>query len=113
VVPHRDHLKFQAKAYGQREQLAPRLNTPFQNAWPAQRRLCDIPFGTLYGLFARWTRLGLWRRLLDRLRRTWRLACADAPGAVVIDSRSCRSAPWRKLLDAIPTKAVAICATAR
>jgi transposase len=57
--------------------------------------LSDIPFGTLYGLFARWTRLGLWRRLLDRLRRTWRRACEDAlePSAVVIDSRSCRSAP--------------------
>jgi transposase len=33
--------------------------------------------------------------LLDRLRRTWRLACGDAPepSAVVIDSRSCCSAP--------------------
>jgi transposase len=41
------------------------------------------------------TRLGLWRRLLDRLRRTWQLACGDSsePSAVVIDSRSCRSAP--------------------
>src|SRR6266436_2866000 len=49
----------------------------------------------LYGLFARWTRLGLWCRLLDRLRRTWRRACGDTPepSAVVIDSRSCRSAP--------------------
>ena len=57
--------------------------------------LCDIPFGTLYGLFARWTRLGLWRRLLNRLRRNWRRACGDSPepSAVVIDSRSCRSAP--------------------
>jgi hypothetical protein len=46
-------------------------------------------------LFARWTWLGLWRRLLDRLRRTWRCACGDAaePSVVVIDSRSCRSAP--------------------
>src|ERR1700753_379863 len=42
-------------------------------------QLCDIPFNTLYGLFARWTRLGLWRRLLDRLRRTWRRACGDTP----------------------------------
>ena len=54
-------------------------------------------FNTLYGLFSRWTRLGLWRRSLDRLRRNWRLASGDAPGpepsAVVIDSRSCRSAP--------------------
>jgi transposase len=63
--------------------------------WRAIGLLCDIPFGTLYGLFARWTRLGLWRRLLNRLRRTWRLACGDTPepSAVAIDSRSCRSAP--------------------
>jgi transposase len=58
--------------------------------WRAIGQLCDIPFNTLYGLFARWTRLGLWGRLLDRRR-----ACGDAPepSAVVIDSRSCRSAP--------------------
>src|SRR3954452_6837006 len=63
--------------------------------WRAIGLLCDIPFSTLYTLFARWTRLGLWRRLLDRLRSTWRLACGDTadPSTVVIDSRSCRSAP--------------------
>jgi transposase len=76
--------------------------------WRAIGQLCDIPFSTLFTLFSRWTRLGLWRRLLDRLRRTWRLACGDTaePSAVVIDSplslsasgqlsgeRSCRSAP--------------------
>ena len=63
--------------------------------WRAIGLLCAIPFGTLYALFARWTRLGLWRRLLDRLRRAWRRACADGPepSSVVIDSRSCRSAP--------------------
>jgi transposase len=63
--------------------------------WRAIGRLCDIPFNTLYGLFARWSRLGLWRRLLERLRRTWRRACGDSPepSVVVIDSRSCRSAP--------------------
>jgi hypothetical protein len=33
--------------------------------WRAIGQLCDIPFGTLYTLFARWTRL--WRRLLNRL----------------------------------------------
>ena len=38
--------------------------------WRAIGQLCEIPFGTLYGLFARWTRLGLWRRLLERLRAT-------------------------------------------
>jgi transposase len=33
--------------------------------------------------------------MLDRLRRDWRRACGDSPepSAVVIDSRSCRSAP--------------------
>src|SRR3954468_8276008 len=35
--------------------------------WRAIGLLCDIPFSTLYTLFARWTRLGLWRRLLNRL----------------------------------------------
>jgi transposase len=63
--------------------------------WRAIGQLCDIPFSTLFSLFSRWTRLGLWRRLLDRLRRIWRLACGDTtePTAVVIDSRSCKSAP--------------------
>ena len=63
--------------------------------WRAIGQLCDIPFNTLYTLFARWTRLGLWRRLLDRLRRAWRLACGDTADSstVVIDSRSCRAAP--------------------
>lgn len=63
--------------------------------WRAIGRLAGIPFGTLFALFARWTRLGLWRRLLDRLRRTWRLACGDTsePSTVVIDTRTCPSAP--------------------
>ena len=63
--------------------------------WRAIGQLCDIPFGTLYTLFARWTRLGLWRRLLNRLILAWRLACGDTadPSAVIIDSRSCHSAP--------------------
>jgi transposase len=58
-------------------------------------QLCDIPFGTLYTLFARWTRLGLWRRLLNRLIQAWRQACGDTPdpSAVIVDSRSCQSAP--------------------
>src|SRR5215213_4905038 len=63
--------------------------------WRAIGQLCDIPFGTLYTLFARWTRLGLWRRLLNRLILSWRQACGDTadPSAVIIDSRSCQSAP--------------------
>ena len=62
--------------------------------WRAIGQLCDIPFGTLYTLFARWTRW-LWRRLLNRLIQAWRRACGDTadPSAVIIDSRSCRSAP--------------------
>jgi hypothetical protein len=61
--------------------------------WRAIGQLCDIPFGTLYTLFARWTRL--WRRLLNRLIQAWRRSCGDTadPTAVIIDSRSCRSAP--------------------
>jgi hypothetical protein len=37
----------------------------------------------------------LWRRLLNRLICAWRLACGDTadPSAVIIDSRSCHSAP--------------------
>ena len=60
--------------------------------WRAIGQLCDIPFGTLYTLFARWTRLGLWRRLLNRLILAWRQACGDTadPSAVIIDSRSCQ-----------------------
>jgi transposase len=63
--------------------------------WRVIGPLCDIPFATLYTLFARWTRLGLWRRLLDRRRRTGRLACGATPepSTVVIDSRFCHSAP--------------------
>ena len=63
--------------------------------WRAIGQLCNIAFGTLYTLFARWTRLGLWRRLLDRLILAWRQACGDnpVPSAVIIDSRSCQSAP--------------------
>ena len=63
--------------------------------WRAIGQLCDIPFGTLYTLFARWTRLGLWRRLLNRLILSWRRACGDTAesSTVIIDSRSCQSAP--------------------
>jgi transposase len=63
--------------------------------WRAIGWLCDIPFATLYTLFARWTRLGLWRRLLNRMIRAWRQVCGDAadPSAVILDSRSCQSAP--------------------
>jgi hypothetical protein len=37
----------------------------------------------------------VWRRLLNRLILAWRQACGDTadPSAVIIDSRSCQSAP--------------------
>src|ERR671916_412489 len=56
--------------------------------WRAIGQLCDIPFSTLYTLFTRWTRLGLWRRLLNRVILAWRQACGDkpVPTAVIIDS---------------------------
>jgi hypothetical protein len=57
--------------------------------WRATGLPCEIPFGTLYGLFARWTRLGLWRRMLDRLRRAWRRACGDSPEPSGVVAPSC------------------------
>ena len=63
--------------------------------WRTVGKLTGLPFGTLYALFARWTRLGLWNRLMLRLSVAWRVACGDSPmpSSLVIDSRSCRSAP--------------------
>ena len=63
--------------------------------WRIAGVLSGIPFTTLHSAFARWTRLGLWRRLGQSLAFDWRLACGDdvLPSAVVVDSRSQRSAP--------------------
>src|SRR3954470_4191935 len=63
--------------------------------WRIAGLLSGIPFTTLHSSFARWSRLGLWRRLGQRLALDWRLACGDEalPSAVVVDSRSLRSAP--------------------
>jgi transposase len=65
--------------------------------------LSGIPFTTLHTSFARWSRLGLWRRLGQRLALDWRLACGDAvlPSAVVVDSRSLRASPsaWARGFD--------------
>ena len=65
--------------------------------WRAVCRLADLPFGTVYSCFARWSRLGLWKALLLDLLRRWRITCGDdpKPSAVLVDSRSCRSAPTR------------------
>ena len=65
--------------------------------------LSGIAFTTLHSAFARWTRLGLWRRLGRRLAFDWRLASGDEvlPSAVVVDSRWLRSAPsaWARGVD--------------
>ena len=71
--------------------------------WRIAGWLSGIPFTTLHTSFARWTRLGLWRRLGQRLALDWRLAQGDEvlPSAVVVDSRSLRSAPsaWARGID--------------
>src|ERR687898_249857 len=71
--------------------------------WRVAGWLSGVPFTTLHGAFARWTRLGLWRRLGQRLALDWRLARGDEvlPSAVVADSRSLRSAPsaWTRGID--------------
>src|ERR687886_697829 len=71
--------------------------------WRVAGWLSGVPFTTLHSSFARWTRLGLWRRLGQRLAFDWRLTCGDEvlPSAVVADSRSLRSAPtaWVRGID--------------
>jgi transposase len=71
--------------------------------WRIAGLLSGIAFTTLHSAFARWARLGLWRRLGQRLALDWRLACGDEvlPSAVVLDSRSLRSAPsaWARGID--------------
>ena len=71
--------------------------------WRVAGWLSGVPFTTLHSSFARRTRLGLWRRLGQRLALDWRLACGDEvlPSAVVVDSRSLRSAPsaWARGID--------------
>jgi transposase len=63
--------------------------------WRTACLLADLPFGTVYSCFLRWGRLGLWKTVLLDLLRSWRIACGDnpKPSVVLVDSRSCRSAP--------------------
>ena len=71
--------------------------------WRVAGWLSGVPFTTVHSAFARWTRLGLWRRLGQRLALDWRLARGDEvlPSAVVADCRSLRSAPgaWTRGID--------------
>src|SRR3954462_1495326 len=57
--------------------------------WPALRH------SIRHAVHAVRPRLGLRRRLLNRLIQAWRPACGNTadPSAVILDSRSCRSAP--------------------
>ena len=63
--------------------------------WRVAGWLSGVPFTTLHSTFARWTRLGLWRRLGQHLALDWRLACSNEvfPSAVMADGRSLRSVP--------------------
>ena len=69
--------------------------------WRVAGWLSGVPFTTPHSTFARWTRLGLRRRLGRALDR--RLAQGDEvlPSAAVVDSRSLRSAPtaWTRGID--------------
>ena len=71
--------------------------------WRIAGLLSGIAFTTLHSAFARWARLGLWRRLGQRLALDWRLARGDEvlPSAMVVDSRSLRSSPsaWARGID--------------
>src|ERR671938_1573420 len=63
--------------------------------WRIAGWLSGVPFTTLHTSFARWSRLGLWRRLGQRLALDWRLACGDAvlPSAGGVGSPPPRPAP--------------------
>ena len=71
--------------------------------WRYRRFALGHSVHDLHGTFARWARLGLWRRLGQRLALDWRLGCGDevVPSAAVVDSRSLRSAPtaWARGID--------------
>jgi transposase len=71
--------------------------------WRVAGWLSGVSLTTLYSNFARWTRFGLWHRLGQRLALDWRRVRGDEvlPSAVVVDSRSLRSAPtaWVRGID--------------
>jgi hypothetical protein len=57
--------------------------------WRVAGWLSGVPFTTLHSTFARWTRLGLWRRLGQRLALDWR-----STGALPPATRSCPRRWW-------------------
>ena len=63
--------------------------------WRSIAYMTSIPLSTIYSFFSRWTERGLWKELLGDLIEQWRAACGDTgcPKVLLIDSRSCRSAP--------------------
>ena len=58
--------------------------------WRAIGQLCDIPFSTLYTLFARWTRLAV-APAAQPLDPGWRRACGDTPNPAPSSSTADRS----------------------
>jgi transposase len=71
--------------------------------WRIAGWLSGVPFTTLHSTFARWTRLGLWRRLGQRLALDWRLSMRPesssearfeiSPGKLPVISRCWDRAP--------------------
>jgi transposase len=63
--------------------------------WRSVAYMMGISYNTLYSLFHRWTKRGLWEQLLGDLVQQWRAACGEEkrPRTLLIDSRSCRSSP--------------------
>jgi len=61
--------------------------------WRAIGLMTGLPWTTVYYHFARWTRLGLWRRLAVGLVGMLRVFYGQDPSVGVADTRSVRSTP--------------------
>ena len=66
--------------------------------WRIAGWLSGVPFTTLHSSFARWTRLGLWRRLCQRLALDWRLAHFGMAAMATVFMRQFQSARVRGAL---------------
>jgi hypothetical protein len=73
--------------------------------WRAIGQLCDISFNTLFSLFVRWTQLGLWRRLLDRLHRPWRIWPAVMQRSRRLSSSIAAPAGWPRAASVVASMA--------
>jgi transposase len=63
--------------------------------WRTLSLVSEIQWTTVFYNFQAWSRRGLWRRLAKRLIGEWRqrMGYEDGPSALVVDSRSTKSAP--------------------